>query len=586
MQNWTFGSIQAIVSMPAQVTYACKQEGARTLHTFALTWKSEDALSAKQPTFTLFWMRPIIDMQYQWHSLCGFNRTFPANWASGVDSKISSGSPLHCFYNDACMNRYTVALSDCVTNISRQLGVREENSNLECRITIPLDGTGKTDRYEVTLWIDETDCRYEEAIGAVAQWWETFYPPMPTPELAKQPMYSTWYSYHQQVFAQDIVEECARAWDIGMKTVIIDDGWQTDDNSRGYAYCGDWKVTPTKIPDMRAFVEQIHQIGMKVVLWYSVPFVGIHSEAIKQFKDKTLMYRPSSGAYTLDPRYPEVRAYLQNIYVKALRDWDLDGFKLDFIDSFRMGPDTPAYREGMDCVVLEDGVHRLMVDVMKALTAIKPDILIEFRQSYIGPVMREFGNMFRVGDCPNTTSVNRIGMVDLRLTSGDTAVHGDMLVWHVGERVETAVCHIQNSIFATMQLSVQLKNSPAAHLDAFRFWTKFMYDERDLLLSAPLRAESPQTLYPSVRTEKDGRSIIGCYQKGHLIEVSASRLDDVYVLNANCGSELLVRFDQDANWKLTVCDCAGKPVREESVELSGLCVIPVPESGFIRLQKA
>lgn len=588
MQHWTFGPIEASTTLPAQLHYQSCQEDARTLHTFTLTWKPEDAIAASEPAFTLFWMRPIVDMQYQWHSGCGFDRTFRANWSRGVHSKLSSGSPLHCFFNDAGYNRYTVALSDCVTDISRQLGVREENANLECRIVIPLDGTGRTDRYEVTLWIDETDCRYEEAIGAVARWWETFYPPMRTPQLAKQPMYSTWYSYHQRLDAREIEEECARAWEIGMKTVLIDDGWQTDDNSRGYAFCGDWQVARSKIPDMRAFVEHIHRIGMKCVVWYSVPFVGIHSEAIKRFEGKTLMYLPTPDmqAYTLDPRYPEVREYLRGIYVQALRDWDLDGFKLDFIDSFRMGPDTPAFREGMDCVVLEDGVHRLMVEVMEALTAIKPDILIEFRQSYIGPVMREFGNMFRVGDCPNTTATNRVGMVDLRLTCGDTAVHGDPLVWNVVERVETAVCHILNSIFATMQLSVQLARSPEDHLRAIRFWTKWMFDERDLLLSAPLRAENPQTLYPCVRTEKDGRSIIGCYQKGYLVELPASRLHDAYILNASSAHELLVRFDEAAVWALRVYNCMGELVREESGEWGcGLCAIDVPECGFIRIEK-
>ena len=35
-----------------------------------------------------------------------------------------------------------------------------------------------------------------------------------------------------------------------------------------------------------------------------------------------------------------------------------------------------------------------------------------------------------------------------------------------------------------------------------------MEDEQALLLDAPLRAESPQLLYPQVRTEADGRSII------------------------------------------------------------------------------
>ena len=179
---------------------------------------------------------------------------------------------------------------------------------------------------------------------------------------------------------------------------------------------------------------------MKLMLWYSVPFVGEYSKAIERFRGKTLSCH--NNAYTFDPRYPEVREYLVSIYVKALKDWNLDGFKLDFIDSFRMAPSTPAYKDGMDYSVLEDAVRALMIEVRDALTAIKPEILIEFRQSYIGPVMREFGNMLRVGDCPNTTSTNRIGMVDLRLTSGDTAVHSDMLMWHSDDRVENAVMQI------------------------------------------------------------------------------------------------------------------------------------------------
>lgn len=40
----------------------------------------------------------------------------------------------------------------------------------------------------------------------------------------------------------------------------------------------------------------------------------------------------------LDPRYPEVREFLIGIYEKALLDWDLDGFKLDFVDEFVVTP--------------------------------------------------------------------------------------------------------------------------------------------------------------------------------------------------------------------------------------------------------
>ena len=63
-----------------------------------------------------------------------------------------------------------------------------------------------------------------------------------------------------------------------MDTVIIDDGWQTDDNSRGYAYCGDWEVATSKIPDMKKFVEDIHDTGMKIMIWYSVCFMGKYAK--------------------------------------------------------------------------------------------------------------------------------------------------------------------------------------------------------------------------------------------------------------------------------------------------------------------
>lgn len=56
-------------------------------------------------------------------------------------------------------------------------------------------------------------------------------------------------------------------------------GWQTDDNNREYAYCGDWEVKETKIKNMRNFVEQVHNVGMKFMLWYSVPFVGKYTNA-------------------------------------------------------------------------------------------------------------------------------------------------------------------------------------------------------------------------------------------------------------------------------------------------------------------
>lgn len=581
-----FGDIFVTINMPAKVQHIAKRDGARIKHTFTAVWSADDAVKCKTPAMELSLSRPIIDIQYQWHSGCGTDRSLKADWCRPTDSKISSGCPLTCFFSDDGHNRLTVALDDCVTLISRQMGVREEDATLNIKIRIPLDATGKLEKYSVTLWLDETDCRYEDAIRAVNAWWEQKYESMSVPQAARMPMYSCWYSFHQGVYAGEVEAECARAKALGMDTVIVDDGWQTDDNSRGYAYCGDWQPTPVKIPDMRAHVKAIHDMGMKYMLWYSVPFIGRYSEAAKQFEGKTLEYIEPLGAYTLDPRYPEVRQYLIDTYVRALKDWDLDGFKLDFIDSFRMKLETPAWREGMDYVVLEDGVRRLMVDVMKALRAIKDDILIEFRQSYMGPVMREFGNMMRVGDCPNSTSTNRVGVVDLRLTSGSTAVHSDMLVWNVNDRVECAVDQIENILFGTAQISVLLNRVPDDHLRALKFWLDFMRRENHLLTEVPIYAEAPQMLYPQVSAVENGRGIIAGYADGYCVKLPASTLNECYVINANSGSELILRADAAAAWDAEVMDCMGAHVRTERVSISGITAIAVPAYGLVHMTKA
>ena len=67
----------------------------------------------------------------------------------------------------------------------------------------------------------------------------------------------------------------------------------------------------------------------------------------------------------------------------------MDGFKLDFIDNFTFSEDAPA-NEDMDFSCVQDAVYELMSSVKRELSAIKPDIMIEFRQGYIGPGMCEF----------------------------------------------------------------------------------------------------------------------------------------------------------------------------------------------------
>lgn len=205
--------------------------------------------------------------------------------------------------------------------------------------------------------------------------------------------------------------------------------------------------------------------------------------------------KSASGA-ALDPRFPEVRDYLIGLYEKALREWDLDGFKLDFIDTFEIRGEDPAVAEnyaGRDFKSLPEAVDVLLSETMRRLRAIKPEVMIEFRQRYIGPAMRKYGNMFRAADCPNDAVTNRVRTIDVRMLAGDSAVHADMLMWNYAEPVETAALQLLNVLFSVPQVSVRLEAVPAEHRAMLRFYLGFWREYRDVLLDGHAGGGSPGT---------------------------------------------------------------------------------------------
>ena len=299
------------------------------------------------------------------------------------------------------------------------------------------------DEYEVVLTIDTRNISYIDVLDDTNQQWCCENNVIP--QASKEPMYSTWYSYHQNLVHEELIEELKLAKNMGMETVIVDDGWQTDDGKRGYAYCGDWNAV--KIPDMRKFVQDVHDVGMKCMLWFSVPFVGIHSKAWSRFEGKFLNSFDEKHPWrVLDPRYPEVREYLLNIYCNAAIEWNIDGFKLDFINDMQLTGASALPNENMDYESLEDAICALLCQIKNQLSAINPEILIEFRQPYIGPIMRRYGNMLRVADCPMDAQKNRNGIIDLRLLSGENAVHSDMVMWNYEDTPESVAIQLINII--------------------------------------------------------------------------------------------------------------------------------------------
>ena len=542
--------------------------------------------AAVPPRFDVTFDVPQLDAHHKWTTQME-KVTMPPNWSCRTSSRLCASMPLVAFLNDNDRNRICVAASEAMRTVDVEAGLREEDCHLVWKVSFFGEAEAPLSAYSVKLRIDRRNVFFGDAIREGTDWivQTAGLKPAVPPPAAFEPLYSAWYSFHQNVCDRDIEAECAEAARLGMKVVIVDDGWQTDDNNRGYAYTGDWEISTRRFPDMAAHVKRVHALGLKYMIWYGVPMMGIKAKNYARFKGKYLWTNTSrwSGYSCLDPRFPEVREYVIALYEKAVREWDLDGLKLDFIDSFGFrGPD-PAVREnyaGRDIKALPAAVDRLMKDVFARLKAIKPDVLVEFRQGYIGPAIRQYGNMMRAADCPGDLLANRARTANLRLTSGGTAVHADMLEWHRDEKPEVAARYVLSTMFSTIQYSVMLRTYPASHKRMIAHWLAFSKAHRDALLHGSFRPHHFEAFYPWMEAENDAERIVGVYVGGTVVPVDAAKKAN-YVLNGTGTGEVIVDAAEAATAE--VFDTFGAAVGVVPLA-KGLNKVVMPVSGYLKIR--
>ena len=547
--------------------------------------KLTSAELAVPPRLNLEWSFPSIDVYQFWNSNIRTDKV--TYYGNDIHSLASSQVPLISFINSADQNRLTFALSDVLNKINTNTWLREEDSKFYCNIELFSEPHQPIKQYTIDIRVDRRNIPYYKSISESTDWWASMpnYTPAPVPEIARMPMYSTWYNFHQNLEVEEVIKECKIGKKLGLEAVIVDDGWQTLDNKRGYAYTGDW--IPERIGNMQAFVDSLHAFDMKILLWYSLPFIGEKANLFNQFKGKYLHHWESQSTWVLDPRYPEVREHIIKTYETALIEWNLDGFKLDFLGWFYADEKTDmTARNGRDYASVNEATDRLMTDIMSRLKDIRPNIMIEFRQPYIGPLMRKYGNMFRAADCPNMEIVNRVRTTDLRIASGNTAVHSDMFMWHKEDPVESAALQILNILFTVPQLSVKLDSIPEEHFKMVKFWIKYWKENKEILLDGDFIPKNPGALYPVLKSSKINKEIIAVYDD-QILKIGNPELTEIDVVNAKGSTEIILDFDFDfGKTKILIYDCLGIVQEEHTINIqAGMIKIIAPLSGLIQLKK-
>ena len=542
---------------------------------FSVTYDTE-----REPEpLTLKWREEPNEFFGVWEPLGKFRKNFQMTWSKRVNlSKISCSEPIMCVYKAGFINGITVALTDTLNASILKCGVDEYSGEVEFEVVLFPEKSGKVKTYSVGIYEDKREIPVREVIKDVNALWTDGIKYPAVPQAAFDPVYSAWYNFHQDVYQGKLLNELKIAAEYGLKTLIIDDGWQTDvaGFEYGYSYCGDWEVSKKKFPDMKKFVDDAHKLGIKVMLWYSVPFVGVKSKNYEKFKGKYLYYAPSMQASVLDPRYKEVREYLVNVYLNAAKNYGLDGFKLDFIDSFVLSDESNAYdKTVMDAVSPEEGVSKLLTEINRALKTVNPDMLIEFRQGYIGTEVMKLGNMVRVADCIFDRLSNLVGSVDLRLINLTGAVHSDMLSWNKNDGLDAVAGQLLATAFSVPQISVILAELPEIHRNYLKSYLDFYAAHKNAMVKGEISVKGAEKNYTQVTSADEKESVTVCYAD-RLVDIKGGKTQ--YVFNAADETSLAFKVNEkDKSYSVEIFDEKFKKIKED--KLSGFALYDIPRYG-------
>ncbi|MBE0655065.1 MAG: DUF4038 domain-containing protein, partial [Bacteroidales bacterium] len=187
----------------------------------------------------------------------------------------------------------------------------------------------------------------------------TFFPPsgkMPDPMLFSAPQYNTWIELTYNQNQKDILNYAHSIIDNGLPpgVLMIDATWQLD--------YGVWEFHPGRFPEPKAMMDELHEMGFKVMLWIC-PFVSADQYQVvtEIMEGKGLLLNKSDENTTwenasepaiikwwdghsalLDFSNPYAVDWFNTQLDRLVREYKVDGFKFDagdmnFYPSYALG---------------------------------------------------------------------------------------------------------------------------------------------------------------------------------------------------------------------------------------------------------
>ncbi|MBO7721095.1 MAG: alpha-galactosidase [Kiritimatiellae bacterium] len=530
-----------------------------------------------------------VDVQYRWCQQC---QRMAVPWLEymGDFLSVSSGiAPVEAWVSKTDENRLTFSASDASRPVLfTGYEVDHPGSRLFTAVTFFSRGGAPFKSYEVSLRWDFRRVHFADSVADACDWTASFpgQSSPPVPEIAYEPLWNSWYGYHIGYTAADMEKEGDIAAALGIRTVMYDMGWDRcgSTNSTSFLACGDWRPDPVDFPDFKAHLASMHRKGLKTILWIGLPLIGGRTANFPKFKDMLLLDTPVTvGCHALDPRFPEVRAFLVDTVVRGLKEWDADGWKIDFFNTFRIyGKDRAAESPGgRDYLRVEEAAAALQEEISKRAREVKPDVMFEYMTAYGGILGQRASTQIRAGDCPGDPVWNRWQCANQRLVAGArAAAHSDMITWSRDEPPEVCAEQIIAVLHSVLQFGMRLTELTPDQRRVVAHWIRFSRARKNALVKGGFRPHGLVGCYPLIETWSGEESVFLFSQRGMAAKFPPGRR--VFAVNGTGAAGLVAELA--APCRVRCFDMYGAAAGEREFGTPGPALLPVPRAGYAEIE--
>jgi len=165
---------------------------------------------------------------------------------------------------------------------------------------------------------------------------------LPPAELAEQTTLaiSSASSVLNEKFVRDAVQVIRRER-LSIRTILLDAGWQMA--------TGQWQPHPDRFPQFRTLIDELHQQGFKVVVWWNWAELESTADAVPAHLiagGKLNRHGQRMRDYSLPATQEEyLKPLLRKLFSPEADCYDLDGVKTDFLAD-KVHPDMPPADPG------------------------------------------------------------------------------------------------------------------------------------------------------------------------------------------------------------------------------------------------